>query len=127
MTTISTQWVITEVSSRPSHSLVFTNEVRYSIDEGESWYSEVFYKAEKIYVYGMMTEPGEKTTTFTVFGSLVGAHSWMIVQVNLSKALGKNNMPGVGVVLRLIWYDDNQGKKTPRSLSLGRCLGRIAG
>ncbi|XP_072048711.1 LOW QUALITY PROTEIN: sortilin-related receptor-like [Amphiura filiformis] len=66
-----------------------TNEVKYSINEGETWHVETFNDT-KIYVYGMMTEPGEKTTTFTVFGSETGQHSWMITQINLRAALGSD-------------------------------------
>ncbi len=64
-----------------------TNEVKYSVTEGEGWTTEAF-NDEKIVVYGMMTEPGEKTTTFTVFGSLTHEHSWLIVQIDMKDALG---------------------------------------
>ncbi|XP_033641107.1 sortilin-related receptor-like isoform X1 [Asterias rubens] len=66
-----------------------TNEVKYSVTEGEGWTTEAF-NDEKIIVYGMMTEPGEKTTTFTVFGSLTREHSWLIVQIDMKNALGPN-------------------------------------
>ncbi|XP_022107466.1 sortilin-related receptor-like [Acanthaster planci] len=66
-----------------------TNAVKYSVSEGESWTTESTEDDNtKIVVYGMMTEPGEKTTTFTIFGSLTQRHSWLIVQVDLRKALG---------------------------------------
>jgi hypothetical protein len=37
-----------------------------------------------------MTEPGENTTIFTMFGSATGRHQWLIVKVDLSKAFGKS-------------------------------------
>ncbi|XP_038062779.1 sortilin-related receptor-like isoform X2 [Patiria miniata] len=68
-----------------------TEEVKYSVTEGESWTTEVFTRNfSKIYVYGMMTEPGEQTTIFTLFGSFPGHHSWLIVQVDLKDALGQD-------------------------------------
>ena len=64
--------------------------------EGEGWTTEAF-NDEKIIVYGMMTEPGEKTTTFTVFGSLTREHSWLIVQIDMKNALGKST------TLTILW------------------------
>ena len=58
-----------------------TNAVKYSMNEGETWHSEMFSDS-KIYVYGLMTEPGEKTLVFTVFGSETTTHSWLIVQID---------------------------------------------
>ncbi|XP_071492134.1 sortilin-related receptor-like [Diadema antillarum] len=68
--------VLTAVEQRGA-----TNFVKYSINEGETWHTESFSDS-KIYVYGLMTEPGEKTLTFTVFGSETKSHSWLIVQIN---------------------------------------------
>jgi hypothetical protein len=62
-----------------------TNELKYSIDEGENW-STIKFSKEKIRIYGLMTEPGEKTTVFTLFGSKdEGKHEWTLIQVNLTK------------------------------------------
>lgn len=40
-------------------------------------------------MYGLLTEPGERTTIFSLFGSYTGAHSWILVQINMSAVLGK--------------------------------------
>ena len=62
--------------------------IRYSVDEGTTWSTFNFTK-KPVNVYGLLTEPGEKTTTFSVFGSFSsGPHSWIIVQVNFSNVLG---------------------------------------
>lgn len=43
-----------------------------------------------MYVYQLLTEPGEKSTIFTVFGSYADQrHSWLILQVNASDVLGE--------------------------------------
>jgi hypothetical protein len=65
-----------------------TRDLLYSTDEGENWYKHSFH-AEDLRIYGLMTEPGENTTVFTMFGSAIGHHQWLIVKVDLSKAFGK--------------------------------------
>ena len=41
-------------------------------------------------IYGVLTEPGEKTMIFSLFGSnITSSHSWVIVQVNLTAIFGK--------------------------------------
>lgn len=63
-----------------------SSELFYSLDEGDTWDNVTFY-SEPINVYGLMTEPGETTTIFTVFGSSNdGENSWIIVQVDLKWA-----------------------------------------
>lgn len=43
-----------------------------------------------MYVYQLLTEPGEKSTIFTIFGSYADQrHSWLILQVNTSEVLGR--------------------------------------
>lgn len=59
-----------------------TNELLYSIDDGES-FSLLQFSNEKINVYGLLTEPGEKTAIFTIFGSKESTHEWIVIQVNL--------------------------------------------
>merc|ERR1719450_274916 len=39
-------------------------------------------------VYGLKTEPGEKTTIFTIFGSYAGLHAWVVIQVDVRHVLG---------------------------------------
>lgn len=44
-----------------------------------------------MYVYQLLTEPGEKSTIFTIFGSYADQrHSWLILQVNTSDVLGRS-------------------------------------
>lgn len=61
-----------------------TRHILYSTDEGEHWDQTQFHN-EEVRLYGLMTEPGENTTVFTMFGSLPKEHSWIIVKVNLTK------------------------------------------
>uniref|UniRef100_H3ARQ9 Sortilin-related receptor n=1 Tax=Latimeria chalumnae TaxID=7897 RepID=H3ARQ9_LATCH len=65
-----------------------TNQLKYSTNEGETW--KTFSFSEKnVYVYGVLTEPGEKSTVFTIFGSYVdGGHSWLVLQINATDVLG---------------------------------------
>lgn len=63
--------------------------LRYSTNEGETWKSFSFTD-KNVYVYGLLTEPGEKSTVFTIFGSYADqGHSWLILQVNTSDVLGE--------------------------------------
>lgn len=65
-----------------------TNELKYSTDEGESWKDHAFTN-EDLRIYGLMTEPGENTTIFTMFGSAKSHHQWLIVKVDLRNAFCK--------------------------------------
>jgi len=48
-----------------------------------------------VYVYQLLTEPGEKSTIFTIFGSYAEQkHSWLILQVNTSDVLGRLECEG---------------------------------
>ncbi|KAJ7304988.1 hypothetical protein JRQ81_010728 [Phrynocephalus forsythii] len=60
----------------------------YSTNEGETW--KTFTFSEKpVFVYGLLTEPGEKSTIFTIFGSYKeNRHSWLILQINTTDVLG---------------------------------------
>lgn len=59
-----------------------TRHIEYTIDEGETWNRTEFHH-EDLKLYGLMTEPGENTTVFTMFGSLPDYHQWIIVKVDL--------------------------------------------
>ncbi|XP_034183961.1 sortilin-related receptor [Osmia lignaria lignaria] len=59
-----------------------TRDISYSTDEGETWQSYEFNE-KMLRVYGLMTEPGENTTVFTMFGSASGQHQWLIIKVDL--------------------------------------------
>lgn len=66
-----------------------TRDISYSIDEGETWQTLEFNE-KMLRVYGLMTEPGENTTVFTMFGSGSGQHQWLIIKVDLSKVFARN-------------------------------------
>lgn len=61
----------------------------YSWNEGETWQTYKFLNNSKLYVYGLLTEPGEKSTEFTIYGSFPRMRKWVVVQINLRKVLGK--------------------------------------
>lgn len=65
-----------------------TNKIMYSTDEGENWKDHEFIN-EDLRIYGLMTEPGENTTIFTMFGSARSHHEWLIVKVDLRNAFCK--------------------------------------
>ncbi|CAL8091762.1 unnamed protein product [Orchesella dallaii] len=60
-----------------------TNELIYSVDEGDTWESYQFYE-EKVRIMGLMTEPGENTTVFFIFGSVANTtrHTWILIKVD---------------------------------------------
>ncbi|XP_057695606.1 sortilin-related receptor [Corythoichthys intestinalis] len=64
------------------------NQLMFSTNEGQTW-TKFQFSDKQVYVYQLLTEPGEKSTVFTIFGSYAGQrHSWLILQVNASDALG---------------------------------------
>ena len=60
-----------------------TNELFYSTNEGIDWKSLVFYH-EPVTIFGLITEPGENTTTFTMFGTKDAGIDWIIFTVDLA-------------------------------------------
>ncbi|MED6245463.1 Sortilin- receptor [Ataeniobius toweri] len=65
-----------------------TKHLKFSTNEGETW-TEFKFSDKEVYVYQLLTEPGEKSTIFTIFGSYAEQrHSWLILQVNTSDVLG---------------------------------------
>lgn len=62
-----------------------TNELKYSIDDGQTWLS--LSLGESLRIYGLLTEPGEKTTVFTIFGSKAKSHEWIVIQVSTFLAI----------------------------------------
>lgn len=63
-----------------------TNEILYSLDDGEVWTPlKLFNDNTTIRIYGLMTEPGEKTTIFTLFGSKPDHHQWILIKIDLRK------------------------------------------
>ena len=69
-------------------SSIYAIVISYSTDEGLTWKTYEFTNTS-IHVYGVLTEPGEKTTIFTIFGSYEHYHSWLVVQVDTKNILGK--------------------------------------
>ncbi|XP_045536958.1 sortilin-related receptor-like [Papilio machaon] len=66
-----------------------TKEILYSTNEGMEWNSYQF-NANDLRIYGLMTEPGENTTVFTMFGSANEQHQWIIITIDLQKAFPRN-------------------------------------
>ncbi|XP_034404958.1 sortilin-related receptor [Cyclopterus lumpus] len=65
-----------------------TTHVKFSTNEGETW-SDFQFSDRAVFVYQLLTEPGEKSTIFTIFGSYADQqHGWLILQVNTSDVLG---------------------------------------
>ena len=70
-----------------------TNVLEYSTDEGLTWQQHQFYE-KPLRVYGLITEPGENTTVFTMFGSKLqdsntGLIDWIIIKVDLRDVFTK--------------------------------------
>ncbi|XP_072931091.1 uncharacterized protein RpS19a isoform X1 [Epargyreus clarus] len=66
-----------------------TRKILYSTNEGIEWKSYQF-NVDDIRIYGLMTEPGENTTTFTMFGSANDQHQWIIITIDLYNAFPRN-------------------------------------
>ncbi|KAK7473426.1 hypothetical protein BaRGS_00035353 [Batillaria attramentaria] len=64
------------------------NYIYTMADHGQSWTNYKFITNETIRIYGVLTEPGEKTTVFSIFGSKLQRHSWLLIQLNMSAVLG---------------------------------------
>ena len=54
----------------------------YSVNEGETW-TNVEFSRSKLLIYGILSEPGEKTRIFSVFGSYPNSHQWIIIKIDL--------------------------------------------
>ncbi|XP_014669937.1 PREDICTED: sortilin-related receptor-like [Priapulus caudatus] len=65
-----------------------TNELKYSWNFGKTW--ETYLLGDEMHIYGILTEPGEKTTIFTLFGSKIDAHQWILVKIDMAPVLGRN-------------------------------------
>merc|ERR1719192_1636370 len=61
-----------------------TNELLYSTDEGINWKNLTFYE-KPLKVYGLLTEPGENSTSFTIFGTESNKRGidWIIITIDL--------------------------------------------
>lgn len=65
-----------------------TRDILYSVNEGGTW-EKIDFHNRGMHMYALMTEPGEKSTAFTTFGSLPGAHNWIIVKVDFHKIFSR--------------------------------------
>ncbi|KAJ7384250.1 Sortilin- receptor [Desmophyllum pertusum] len=72
----------------PRNSL--TNLIYYSWNEGETWLTYKFLNNSRLYVYGLLTEPGEQSAEFTIYGSYSGTHKWVVVQIKLEEGIGQS-------------------------------------
>ncbi|KAL4715818.1 hypothetical protein ACJJTC_006397 [Scirpophaga incertulas] len=66
-----------------------TRRIVYSTNGGMDWNSYQF-NDDDLRIYGLMTEPGENTTTFTMFGSANEQHQWIIITIDLREAFARN-------------------------------------
>lgn len=66
-----------------------TRRILYSTNEGIDWHSYQFNDND-LRIYGLMTEPGENTTTFTMFGSANDQHQWIIITIDLRNTFERN-------------------------------------
>ncbi|XP_062521984.1 sortilin-related receptor-like isoform X2 [Corticium candelabrum] len=66
-----------------------TNYLEYSCDEGLTWKKKNFSDVD-ILVYGVITEPGEQTTVFSLYGDYPSKREWVIVRIDLRRELGQN-------------------------------------
>ncbi|XP_025834721.1 sortilin-related receptor-like isoform X2 [Agrilus planipennis] len=66
-----------------------TRVVLYSTDEGENW-SEAPFSEHNLRLYGLMTEPGENSTVFTLFASKPETHQWIIIKIDLKPVFQYN-------------------------------------
>ncbi|CAB4061720.1 Very low-density lipoprotein receptor,Low-density lipoprotein receptor-related protein 1B,Low-density lipoprotein receptor-related protein 2,Low-density lipoprotein receptor-related protein 8 [Lepeophtheirus salmonis] len=67
-----------------------TNELLYSINEGITWNSLIFYK-KPVRIFGLLTQPKENSTIFTMFGTEeIYSVKWVIIKVDLMSVFLKN-------------------------------------
>ncbi|KAL4229272.1 Sortilin-related receptor [Mactra antiquata] len=64
-----------------------TNQIVFSTDDGETW-NKYNFTDKPIKVHGLLTEPGEKTTVFFLFGSATDHHSWRVVSLDTRSVFG---------------------------------------
>ena len=62
---------------------------RYSLDEGATWYRHQFHNSTTFRTYGMLTEPGETTLVFGIYGADTSKwpHDWIIVRIDFTEIL----------------------------------------
>ena len=62
---------------------------RYSLDEGATWHRHQFHNSTTFRTYGMLTEPGEATTVFGIYGADASkwSHNWIVIRIDFSEIL----------------------------------------
>ena len=62
---------------------------RYSLDEGATWYHHQFHNSTTFRTYGMLTEPGEATLVFGIYGADTSRwpHDWIVIRIDFSDIL----------------------------------------
>ena len=62
---------------------------RYSLDEGATWYHHQFHNSTTFRTYGMLTEPGESTLVFGIYGADTSRwpHDWIVIRIDFSNIL----------------------------------------
>ncbi|KAK7603208.1 hypothetical protein V9T40_003207 [Parthenolecanium corni] len=66
-----------------------STNITYSLDEGETWQTRQISE-QPLRIYSLMTEPGENTTIFSLYGSYPGAHKWLIVKIDFTNVFARN-------------------------------------
>eukprot|EP00118_Oscarella_pearsei_P028729 m.2788 g.2788 ORF g.2788 m.2788 type:complete len:1622 (+) comp8904_c0_seq1:25-4890(+) len=66
-----------------------TNHLMFTVDEGLTWQRKNF-SSYNVQVYGIVVEPGERSTVFSVYGDYIGKREWVVVRVDLTGELGSN-------------------------------------
>lgn len=66
-----------------------STNITYSLDEGETWQTRQISE-QPLRIYSLMTEPGENTTIFSLYGSYSGAHKWLIVKIDFTNVFGEH-------------------------------------
>ena len=77
------------VHTYTNYTYVRTCIHRYSLDEGATWHHHQFHNNTTFRTYGMLTEPGEATTVFGIYGAdtSVSPHNWIVIRIDFSQIL----------------------------------------
>jgi len=93
----------------------YTNELLYSTDEGLNWKTHQFYPTP-MRIFGLITEPGENTTVFTMFGTKGNPGQpidWIMIKIDLMSVFQRNCTDGD--------YKD-WSPKAPEEGKLSKCV-----
>ncbi|KAG9348558.1 hypothetical protein JZ751_002294 [Albula glossodonta] len=121
---IATGSVGRSLTNKPNVYVSSSAGVRFSTNEGETW-TPFQFSTQEVYVYQLLTEPGEKSTIFTIFGSYADQrHSWLILQINVSDVLEDFDRPVTVTNCSCTRqdYECDYGFKLSEDLSLEVCV-----